>query len=107
MRWDDVLRDVLFPDEELKELMLIPAGTDIVTWTEKYFVDAELCNEIVTDEDVRVLWYEDQSSRTGNPLVNRRKICFDIYVKRNHEKDATNDLLRSRCRMISQKIQEL
>lgn len=107
MRWDDILRDVLFPDEELAEYMMIPEGTDIITWTNKYFVDAELCNELVRDEDVRVLWYEEQSSHTTNPLVNRRKMCFDIYVKEEHIKDATNDLLRSRARMIAQKIQEI
>ena len=87
--------------------MLLPADTDIVTWSERYFVDEELSTDIITDEDVRVLWYEDQSSKTSNPLVSQRRICFDIYVKREHIHDATNDLLRSRARMISQKLTEI
>lgn len=87
--------------------MMIPANTNIVTWINKYFVDESLCTELVTDEDVRVLWYEDQSNKTSNPLVNNRRLCFDIYVKVEHAKDATNDLLRSRARMISQKLQEI
>lgn len=107
MRWDNIQRDVLFPDEELKEQMMIPANTNIVTWVKKYFVAEALCTELVTDEDVRILWYEDQSSRTSNPLVNNRKLCFDIYVKSEHNFDATNDLLRSRARMISQKLEEM
>ena len=107
MRWDDILRDVLFPDEELKSLMMIPEGTDIVTWVEKYFVDEETCTDLVEDEDVRILWYEDQSSRTANPLVAQRRFGFDIYVKREHNRDATNDLLRSRARMITQRLIEI
>lgn len=107
MRWDDILRDVLFPDEELAELMMIPEDTDIVTWIEKYFVDAALCTELVTDEDVRILWYEDQSRRTTNPLVNGRVLSFDIYVKTDHLRDATNDLLRTRTRMIVEKLTEI
>lgn len=107
MRWDDVLRDVLFPDEELAEYMMIPPNTTIVTWINKYFVDATICTDIVTDEDVRVLWWEEQPQKTNNPLVRNRRLCFDIYVKTEHIKDATNDLLRSRARMISQKLQEI
>lgn len=87
--------------------MLIPEGTNIVTWTNKYFVDAAICTELVTDEDVRILWFEEASAATGNPSVNKKKLCFDIYVKREHLNDATNDALRSRARMIAQKLQEL
>jgi len=107
MRWDDVLRDVLYRDEELAHLMLIPKNTNIVTWIDKYFVDAAICTELVTDEDVRVLWWEDQSSKTSNPLVNQRKLVFDIYVKADHLRDATNDLLRPRTKIICQKLVEI
>lgn len=86
---------------------MIPENTDIVTWINKYFVDYAICTELVKDEDVRVIWYEDQSTNTGNPLVNRRNLVFDIYVKSEHEHDATDDLFRSRTRMVSQKIQEM
>ncbi len=106
-RWNDIQRDVLFPDEELKQLMMIPDGTNIVTWIRKYFVSEALCTELVTDEDVRVLWYEDQSSHTNNPLINNRKMCFDIYVKQAHNNDATNDLFVSRGKLIAQKLQEI
>ena len=61
--------------------MMIPTGTNIITWKNKYFVDATICTELVTDEDVRILWWEDQSSKTNNALVNNRKIIMDIYVK--------------------------
>lgn len=87
--------------------MMIPDGTNIVTWIRKYFVSEALCTELVTDEDVRVLWYEDQSQRTNNPLVNNRRMAFDIYVKEEHNSDATNDLLVSRGKLIAQKLQEI
>ena len=71
--------------------MMLPPNTTIVTWISKYFVDATICTDIVTDEDVRVLWWEEQSNRTNNYLVKNRRLCFDIYVKTEHVKDATND----------------
>lgn len=107
MRWDDVIRDVIFPDEELASLMMIPENTDIITWVNKYFVDADMCTELVTDEDVRVLWYEEDSVSAANALVNRRRMAFDIYVRRDHLNDATNDLLQRRTKLISQKLQEI
>lgn len=62
---------------------------------------------LVEDEDVRVLWYEEPSAQTGNPNVAKKKMSFDIYVRRERLNDATNDRLQSRARMISQKLQEL
>lgn len=87
--------------------MMIPDDTNIVTWMKKYFVSEALCTELVTDEDVRVLWYEDQSQHTNNPLVNNRRLAFDIYVKQEHDNDATNDLFVSRAKLIAQKLQEI
>ena len=87
--------------------MLVPAGTNIVTFVNKYFVDAAICTDLVTDEDVRILWFEEGSASTGNPSVNKKKLSFDIYVKRERLNDASNDALRSRARMISQKLQEM
>lgn len=87
--------------------MMLPANTNIVTWTNRYFVNATTCTELVKDEDVRVLWGYADSAHTGNPNVNSRRLEFDIYVKRAHLNDATDDLLQSRAELISQKIQEL
>lgn len=39
MRWNDIMRDVLYPDAELRSLMLIPESVNIVQWKDKYFVD--------------------------------------------------------------------
>ena len=87
--------------------MLIPDGTPILTWCGKYFVDSVMSTELITDEDVRVLWYEDRSDPTGNPNVFRKKMCFDIYVRRERLNDVTKDRLQSRARLISQRLQEL
>lgn len=87
--------------------MRVPEGTPILTWCNKYFVDTAQSTELLTDEDVRVLWYEERGDVTGNPNVLRKKICFDIYVRREHLNDATRDMLESRAELISQKLQEL
>lgn len=62
---------------------------------------------LMTDEDVRILWYEEPNEPTGNPNVFRKKMCFDIYVRTERLNDATDDRLQSRARLISQKLQEL
>ena len=63
--WNDVVRDVLFPDARLKDLMLIPRDkrNDIKAFIEKYLVEDVLPDELITDEDVRILYYETEGTK--------------------------------------------
>lgn len=36
--WNTIIRTVIFPDNELKELMRIPENTNIITFIDKYFM---------------------------------------------------------------------
>lgn len=104
-----MLRDVIFPDATLKELMLIPAASrgNIKTFIEKYFVEDVLPDELVTDEDVRILYYETEGSTHGNPHVLLKLLEFDIFVRNASLYNATNDRLQRRDKLILGRLKHL
>lgn len=107
--WSDVLRDVIFPDETLKDLMLIP-GThkkNIKTFIEKYFIEDTLPDELVTDEDVRILYYETEGSGFGTPHVIQKYLEFDIFVRNTVLYTATSDRLQRRDKLILTRLKHL
>lgn len=81
--WNNVVRDILFPDQKLKELMLLPEGCTILQFINKYFVESESTDEIITDEAVRISYYDSRGRETGNKNVRLRYKEFDIYVKKD------------------------
>lgn len=107
--WNDVVRDVLFPDARLKDLMLIPRDkrSDIKAFIEKYLVEDVLPDELITDEDVRILYYETEGMKHDNPHVLRKYLEFDIYVRNAALYTAANDRLRRRDKLIFQRLKEL
>lgn len=105
---NDVIRDVFFADEELIDLMLIPQEyeDDIVTFIQKYFVKDVTSDEIITNEDVRVCYFQSQGRSIGMNAL-KKYWNFDIYVKDSVLHTATTDMLQSRDEMIAEKIKEL
>ena len=105
---NNVIRDVIFPNEELLDLMLIK-GEDrenITKFIDKYFVKDPVTDELVTDELVRICYYED-SGRSLGMNVNKKYLSFDIYVKRDELHTVGYDELKSRDEEIAQKLKEL
>lgn len=107
--WNDVIRNVLFPDVELKTLMRIPAGSvnNIREFIGKYFIEDAMPDEPVVNEDVRVIYYEEEGSKLGTPHVTKKILSFDIYVKESMLYNATNDRLQRRDKLIAQRLKEL
>ena len=105
---NDVIRDVIFPDTELLELMLIPESykEDIIRFVDKYFVKDVTSDELLTDEDVRICYFQEAGRSLGSH-VNKKYLCFDIYVKDSVLHTATTDLLQSRDELIAEKLKEL
>lgn len=87
--------------------MLVPAGTDILTFTQKYFLRDNATDELLTNEKVRVVYYDAQGMRTRNKYVLGRYRHFDIFVSEDVEHTATRDKLQSRQVLIAQRIKEL
>lgn len=106
--WNNVIRNVLWPDAVLRELMLIPAGTDLMKFQDKYFIRDGSTDELLTTEKVRIVWHDDKLSRgLGNPNVFGHFKTFDIYVSEDVEHTATNDRLQSRQVLIAERIKYL
>lgn len=105
--WNDILRDVIFPDEELKSLMMIPDGTNIITFIDKYFIRAGYTSKVLSNEPVRIVYGNMYSNQTGNPHVTRNEMSFDIYVNLDHIHDAENDRLVMRTHLIAKRLIDL
>ena len=43
--WNNIIRHVLFPDEELRKLMLLPEDLSIIDFIDKYFIQDENAGE--------------------------------------------------------------
>lgn len=105
--WEDVIRFVLFKDEKQKTLMCIPEGTSITKFIDKYFIEDENSDEILTDEKVRVVYYDSPGRDTGNKNVFNRYKEFDIYVKDDVVHNATEDRQKKRYKLIAERLKYL
>lgn len=105
---NDVVRDVIFSNGELLDLMMIPEAdrNDIIKFIDKYFIRDPAPDEILTTEDVRICYGEIAGRQIGK-YVLKKMIFFDIYVKNNHLHDVSDDLLVYRTDTICQKLKEL
>lgn len=106
--WNDILRYKIFQDEALKQLMLIPDGTGILHFVDKYFLENLTGDEILTDEKVRVVYYDSDGGDSDNKDVKLRYKEFDIFVREDvlHNADP-KDMLRNRYDMIAERLRFL
>ena len=105
--WNDIIRYVIFPDQQLKSLMRIPENTTIINFIDKYFIRAGYTNEVLEKEDVRIVYGDVDSQETKVPNVLKNVLSFDIYVKTEHLHNATNDRLMYRTHLIANRLNEL
>lgn len=87
--------------------MLVPKNTPIVQFITKYFIEDAAPDALLTTEQVRVNYYDAQGYDTGNPNVLRKYKNFDIYVKESVLYNATNDRIKSRVKLIAERIKYL
>ena len=95
---------MIFPDAEFKTLLLIPEAEqgDIRTFISRYFIEDAMPDEPVTDEKVRVIYYETEGSKLDNdPHITKKYLEFDIYVKEGHLYNVDTDRLCRRDKKIS------
>lgn len=64
-------------------------------------------DELVLNEDVRVIYYETEGTQLGTPHVLRKFLAFDIYVKEDALYNVGADRLQRRDKKISQRLKEL
>lgn len=105
--WNDIIRYVLFQDDKLKQLMLIPDSTNIIDFIDKYFIENVSGDELIFNEKVRIVWYDKQMDSTGNKNVRSMHKQIDIFVKQNVSHNADHDRLRMRHDMIATRLRYL
>ena len=105
--WNNVIRNVLFQDDKLKMLMLVPVGTDIITFEKKYFIRDGSTDELLTNEKVRIVTHDDQGLGMFNHGVHGKYKTFDIYCKEDEEYTADVDRLKRRQVLIAERIKYL
>lgn len=106
--WNDVIR-YLFEDIDLKELMLVPYEDfeNIMAFRDKYFVVGETSDAIITDEDVRIIYYISDSPIDVGKNVFKKYLELDIYVKKEHLYDVRQDRLKRRDKAIFERLKYL
>lgn len=104
---NDVVRDVFFTDTELLDYMLIPQSDreNIIKFQENYFVKDPDPDELITKEQVRVCYGDKEGTSIGKNAL-KKYLVFDVYVKKEHVHDVSNDMLASRLDYICEKIKE-
>lgn len=101
--WNNVIRHVLFPDEELRKLMLLPDDISIIEFIDKYFIQDENAGEQLISEPVRILYWDSEGRDSGNMNVRNKYKEFDIFVKEDVLHTATNDRLQNRYDQIAER----
>jgi hypothetical protein len=102
--WNDILKNIIWKDTELKDLMKIPAKTSIVDFTKKYFIRAGYDSELLTNQAVRVIYGNTGGSETDVPNILRQNLTFDVYVRIEENNNVGNDRLVDRTDLIMNRI---
>ena len=102
--WNNIIRYVLFQDEELKSLMQLPQNTNIIDFIDKYFIRGITSSQILTNETVRVIYGNINTNGTASPSVTNNVLSFEIYVKNEEMHNVSNDRLEMRTEAISNRL---
>lgn len=105
--WNDIIREVIFQDQKLKSLMLVPEKTTIIQFIEKYFINDAAADEVQVNEKVRIVYYDDRGNDTGNMNVHLKYKEFDIYCKEDVQYNASNDRIKGRTALIAERLKYL
>lgn len=105
--WNNIVRHVFFKDEKLREYMMIPENCTVTRFVDKYFLEDNSAGEIITDEAVRVICYDEKGILANNSKVMINYKEFDIYVKDNVLHTATRDRIQNRYDLIAERLRYL
>lgn len=105
--WNSIIRNVIWKDQELKELMKIPKTTNIIQFIDRYFIRAGYTNKLLTDEVCRIVYADIQGADTSVPNVKKNMMTFDIYVKQDELHNVGDDRLQYRTHLIAARLKQL
>lgn len=105
--WNTIIRDVIWNDYELIELMKIPPATNILQFCDRYFIRAGYTSALLTDEVCRIVYSDVQGSDTEVPNIRKNMMTFDIYVKQEELHNADDDRLMLRTHLIAERLNKI
>ena len=105
--WNDIIRHVLFADEELRELMLLPEDTNIIKFIDNYFIRGGSTSKLLTNQKVRIIYGHTGQPLDNTPYVSDNVLSFDIYVKEDVAHNVYDDRLEMRTQAIADRIKYL
>ena len=105
--WNAIIRSVIFPDYELKELMKLPSKINIIQFIDKYFIRAGFTNKLLENEPVRIVYSDIQGHDTDVPNIKKNMMMFDIYVKIDDLHNYGEDRLMMRTQLIANRLTQL
>lgn len=104
--WNAILREIIFADPVLMELMKIPEDANIIEFIDRYFIQAGYTNKVLSDEAVRIV-FGSVGVPTTTPNVTRNVLSFDIYVKNEDLHNVGKDRLVMRTKLIARRLIQL
>lgn len=105
--WNKIIRQVIFKDYELKQLMKLPPKTGIIQFIDRYFIRAGYTNALLTDEVCRIVYADVQGHDTEVSNVKKNMMTFDIYVKTEELHNIGDDRLQFRTHLIAERLFKL
>ena len=110
MSWHEnmvnVIRGVIFKDDVLKDLMLIPDTNknNIVLFRDKYFTNDVISDEIMAGEGVKVVYYDGEPTDTSSIHFMKHRLYIDIFVKKENAHDYGLDRMLHRGELIGERL---
>lgn len=105
--WNDIVRYVIFQDEQFLKLLCVKDNVSITEFIEKYFIQIKSGSELLTNEKVRILYYDDEGSDTRNKNVRGKTKQFDIYVRDDVLHSGSRDKLVNLYDLITERLKYL
>lgn len=105
--WNSIIRNVIFSDYDLKQLMKLPPKTNIIQFIDRYFIRAGYTNKVLADESCRIIYADIQGSDTNVPNVKKSMLTFDIFVKLDDLHNVGEDRLVMRTLLIAERLKTL
>ena len=104
----NVFGQVLFKDQTLLELMLVPEGDrkNLITLRNKYIVMDDMADKLLVDEAVRILYDEDACVKIDRN-VQIKYVDFSIYVRNDQLHNVEPNRLVRRDVRIAERIKHL
>jgi len=104
--FNDMIRNIIFADPILMQLMKIPDKTSVIEFIDRYFIRAGYTNTILSNESVRIV-YGTFGVPSNNPDVSKNILSFDIYVKNEDMHNVGRDRLQLRTQLIARRLTQL